>query len=263
MGLAFDIIGEIAIVEVPDGTGKKGEKEIAKRIMETNRRVKTVFRKASGRTGIYRIRKLNLIGGVNNPITIQRENGILLKLNVRKSYFSPRESTERMRIVEKINSIFSKTPAQLGMTFFAGIGATPILISKKTQTREIYGIEINPNAVKYFNENIGINKVSNVFAVSGDVMKEAKNFKGKCDFVTMPLPETGWKFLGQAMRCLNPGGICFFYAISDENDLQGKWIKKIESSARKIGRKVRILETRKVLPYASRKWKVRIDFVVN
>lgn len=259
MGLRFDIIGEIAIAEVPKGMKAR---EVAKRIMYSNKRIRTVYKKSSARAGIYRTRKLRFIGGVNDPVTIHRENGILLKLDVRKSYFSPREGTERMRIAEKVNSLYSRHPASTGMTFFAGIGATPILLSKKSSVSSLAGIELNPNAAKYFRENIIFNRAANVSAVSGDVKKESRKFYGKCDFVTMPLPETGWKFLPNAIRCLKPGGTCFFYAISGEKDLYGKWEKKIISAAGKAGRKARIIGRRKVLPYASRKWKVRIDFSV-
>lgn len=258
MGLRFDIIGEIAIVELPVGMKPR---EASGTIMSENKRVRTVFAKASPRGGVYRTRKLKLIGGANNPITIHKENGILLKMNVRKVFFSQREGTERMRIMDKINSFFTtRNHAQLAMTFFCGIGGTPILISKKTNVKQSVGIDLNPVAIKYFRENIALNKSQNVTAILGDVKKEARKFYGKCDFVTMPLPEAGWKFLPNAIRCLKPGGVCFFYAISDEKDLYGKWLKKIKSSARKLGRNVKILETRKVLPYASRKWKVRIDF---
>ena len=257
MGLPFDIIGEIAIAEVPEGAKPR---ETARRIMEKNKRVRTVYRKASGREGIYRTRRLRLIGGLSDPVTVHRENGICLKMDVRKVYFSPREGTERLRLAERISSIFSSRPACVGMTFFSGIGATPILLSKKTSTRSLVGIELNPHAVKYFRENIALNKAANVCSVLGDVRKEARKFNGICDFITMPLPETGWKFLATAMRCLSPRGVCFFYAISGEDDLYCKWERKIKHVANKLGKNPVFLERRKVLPYSSRKWKIRIDF---
>jgi tRNA (guanine37-N1)-methyltransferase len=165
-----------------------------------------------------------------------------------------------MRIVERIITL--KPNAEMFLAFFCGIGPMPITVSKKIPVRNVAGIDINPNAIKYFKENIKLNKISNCKAVLGDVKKEARNFYGRCDFVAMPLPETGWKFLPQAIRCLKPGGVCFFYAFSPESYLYGKWIKKIEAAAKKQKRKIRILETRKVLPYASRVWKVRIDFKI-
>ncbi len=258
MKIPFDVIGSIAIVEFPESCD---EKKLANQIMKNNSHIKAVYKKDSARAGEFRTRKLKLVAGENASTAIHKENGILLRLNVRKSYFSPREGTERMRIAECVNAL--KLDAEMFLAFFCGIGPMPITISKKTSVRNVAGIDINPNAIKYFKENIKLNKISNCKAVLGDVKKEARNFYGKCDFIAMPLPETGWKFLSYAIRCLKPNGVCFFYAFSPESDLYGKWIKKIQAAAKKLGRKVKILEKRKVLPYASRIWKIRIDFQVS
>lgn len=254
---AFDVIGDIAISEIAKGM-KAGE--AAKSIMENNNHIKAVYRKSSARAGDFRTRKLRLIGGEKISETIHRENGIQLKMDIKKCYFSPREGTERMRIVERVNEL--NPTAEMFMTFFCGIGPTPITISKKTKVKNVVGIDLNPDAIKYFKKNISINKVSNAFAILGDVKRESKKFYGKCDFVSMPLPETAWKFLPFAMKCLKPGGICFFYAFSTESDLNSKCMERIEAAAKKQNRIIKIIETRKVLPYASRIWKVRVDFKV-
>lgn len=254
---AFDIIGDIAIVEIPEGID---EKEVAKEIMRIHKRVKTVFKKASERYGRFRLRKLRLIGGVNKSITTHKEFGCLYKLNVRRVYFSPREGTERFRIVEKINKYGLDG---LVLVFFAGIGPYAIMIGKKCRVSQVVGIEINPVAVKYFKENVKLNKLRNVEVILGDVKKEAKRFYNRASYVVMPLPESGYKYLAYATRCLKEGGVCFFYAVSHESELFDRWIEKIENVAEKLGRKVKILDKRKVLPYGVRKWKVRIDFKVG
>lgn len=254
---AFDIIGDIAIVEVPEGVN---EKEVAKEIMKIHKRVKTVFKKASERYGKFRLRKLKLIGGVNKSITVHKEFGCLYKLNVRRVYFSPREGTERSRVVEKINEYGLDG---LVLVFFAGVGPYAIMIGKECTVEKIVGIEINPVAVKYFKENIKLNKLKNVEAILGDVKGETKQFYNQASYVVMPLPESGYKYLPQAIRCLKKGGVCFFYAVSNESDLFDEWIEKIKTIGKKLGRKIEILDKRKVLPYGVRKWKVRIDFKVE
>jgi tRNA (guanine37-N1)-methyltransferase len=254
---AFDVIGEIAIAEIPKDMKTR---DAAKLIMEKNNHIKSVYKKGSARLGEFRTRKLRLIGGEKISETVHKENGLQFKLDVKKCYFSPREGTERMRIVERVNEL--NPNAELFMTFFCGIGPTPITIAKKTQVKQVAGIDLNPDAIKYFKENISINKISNATAICGDVKKEIKSFTGKCDFISMPLPETSWKFLSYAIKCLKPNGVCFFYAFSPEDDLGSKWLKKIEAAAKKQNRKIKILEIKKVLPYASRIWKTRIDFSV-
>ena len=253
---AFDIVGDIAIVEIPEDVD---EKKIARKIKKVHKRIKTVLKKASNRYGAFRLRKLKLIGGINKSVTIHKEFGCLYKLNVRKVYFSPREGTERSRIVDKINKygLYGLT-----LVFFAGIGPYAIMIGKKCNVKKVVGIEINPIAVKYFKENIKLNKLDNVEAILGDVAKESKKFYGKASYVVMPLPESGYKYLPQTIHSLKKGGICFFYGISDENDLFDKWVVKIKKVAKNLGRRIKILDKRKVLPYGVRKWKVRIEFKV-
>lgn len=233
--------------------------------MKRHKNVIAVFKKASSREGEFRLRKLKLIAGKNIAVTIHKEYGCLFKLNVRRVYFSPREATERMRIVEKINE-YKKLQNNLGenaIIFFAGIGPYPIIISKKCELREIIGIEKNPSAIKYFKENIKLNKVKNVFPVLGDVKEKSAEYKNFADFVIMPLPEDGWKYLNDAILCLRNGGICFFYAISEEKNLYEKWEEKIISICKEIGRNITILDKRKVLPFGVRSWKIRIDFQVE
>ncbi len=251
---SFDIIGDIAIIEA----GSE-EKKIAKEILKRHKNVKTVLKKASERYGTFRLRKLKLVVGRNKSITTHKEFGCTYKLNVRKVYFSPREGTERSRIVEKINEYGG---GELVLVFFAGVGPYAIMIGKKCNVRHVVGIEINPVAVKYFRENVRINKVKNVEVILGDVKDKAKRFYGKADYVVMPLPESGYKYLEDAVKCLKKGGICFFYGISHENDLFEKWEERIKKVGEKLRRKIKVLEKRKVLPYGVRKWKIRIDFRV-
>mgnify|MGYP000190136027 CR=1 FL=1 len=260
--LAYDIIGSIAIYDPKEN--KEDEKNLLKKILEKHKNVKTVFRKESGREGEFRLRRLKLVAGENKSITIHKENNCIFKLNVRKVYFSPREGTERMIVAEKINEYIKNFGnfQDLVLVFFAGIGPYAILISKRCCVKNIVTIEKNPVAVKYLKENIKLNKIKNVEVICDDVRNVTKNFFNQADFVIMPLPESGWKYLEDAINCLKNRGICFFYGISDESDLFTKWKDLIKSKAEKLNKKIKFLDERKVLPFGVRKFKVRIDFLV-
>ncbi|MBI4176655.1 MAG: hypothetical protein HY518_05595, partial [Candidatus Aenigmarchaeota archaeon] len=109
----IDIIGDIAIVEMPE----KGHdnRKVIESILKTHRHVKTICMKAGERSGKYRLRRLKVIHG-KETVTIHREYGYQLKLDVRKAYFSPRESTERQRIAGQVK------PGETVLVMFAGIG---------------------------------------------------------------------------------------------------------------------------------------------
>ncbi len=237
---SFDVIGEIAIVEIPERLMGYA-REIGDAILSMNRHVKTVYAKLSERTGEYRLRRLKLIAGERKEVTLHRENGYVLKVNVRRDYFSPREGTERMRVLKFVGE------GERCMVFFAGVGPYPICLAKHRRCESV-GIEINPSAVRHFRENIRLNKLSSVRAVLGDV-KELYNGFGSFDHVFMPYPAKAYEFLGEAVEIADT---VHFYFFAD------RWEKGLDMVEKFV--KPRVVDARKVLPYAPGIWKWRLTF---
>jgi tRNA (guanine37-N1)-methyltransferase len=144
---AFDVVGEIAILEIDPELGKK-EKIIAQTLLEMQKNIKTVVKKVGIHSGKFRLQKLKIIAGKRKKETIHKENMIRLKLNAEKVYFSPRMATERKRIMEQIK------PGEEILIMFSGCAPYPCVLAKNTKAKEIYGIEINPAAHKYALENV-------------------------------------------------------------------------------------------------------------
>ncbi len=253
---SFEIIGEVAIVEIPEE--RKDERSIARDIMRNHPRVRTVLRKTGERGGEFRLRRFRTIMGSVTE-TIHKEHGCSFMLDPTKVYFSPRESTERERISGMVRR------KEDVMVFFSGVGPYCIIIAKKRGVSSVHGIEMNPRAHKYAVENARINKVGDVFVpVLGDVKEKSRRFFGKMDRVVMPLPKEGHRFLHQAIRCIKPkGGVVHFYCIEHENELWENSVPLVRKAGDKARRKVRIMKKRKVLPYGPGSWKVCIDFRVG
>jgi tRNA (guanine37-N1)-methyltransferase len=254
---AFDIIGDVAVVEIPEDGN---EKEIVRLIIEKHPHVMTILKKAGQREGEYRTRKLKRIYGKETSIEY-KEHGCRFRLDVVKTYFSPRETTERQRIAEQVKS------KETVMVFFSGIGPFNIVIAKKKpDVDKVYGIESNPDAHKYAMENARINKVGHKFVpIMGDVKEAAKKYFGKCDRVVMPLPKEGYKYLPEALKCTRKGtgGTVHFYFYEHEDQLFKESVQLVKEAVKKMNKRVRILNKRKVLPYGPRVWKVCIEFRVR
>jgi tRNA (guanine37-N1)-methyltransferase len=253
---SFEIIGEVAIVEIPEE--RKDERSIARDIMRNHPRVRTVLRKTSEREGILRLRRFKpIIGSMTE--TVHKEHGCSFMLDPTKVYFSPRESTERERIAGMVRR------KEDVMVFFSGVGPYCIIISKKAGVKSVHGIEMNPKAHEYAVENARINRVGDVFVpILGDVKEKSRKFFGRMDRVVMPLPKEGYRFLHQAIRCIKPeGGVVHFYYIEHENELWKNSVPLVRRAGEKAGRKVRIMKRRRVLPYGPGSWKVCIDFRVG
>ncbi len=211
---SFDIIGTIAIIKIPESLTSK-RKLIANALIEEIRPVKSVFCQVSAIEGDYRLRKLELISGENSPITVYKEHGCTFKVDVINTYFSPRLSTERLRIAKLTE------PNEVIVNMFGGVGTFSIIISRYNNSAKVYSIDSNPIAIDMCRQNIEINKLTgNVFPVLGDAEQEIhKGLKGIAKRVLMPLPEKAKDFVDAAVSSLENGSgtIHYFCHVGADN----------------------------------------------
>ncbi|MEM5820407.1 MAG: class I SAM-dependent methyltransferase family protein [Candidatus Aenigmatarchaeota archaeon] len=254
---SFDIIGNkekaVAIIdwnEIYD----RYKNEIAKAIMELNKNVKSVLFKKTPRKGNLRLYEFEIIGDKNTEV-IHKEYGYFLKLDPTKVYFSPRESTERQRIASKVKE------NEKILYLFSGIAPFAFAIFKKIKNVKVYCIEINKYAIKYAEENKKINKVENkLFNIICDV--RYLNLKEKFDRILVTLPISTENFLIKALEFAKENTIIHYYNWGKEDNLFEKALNDIEEATKLFNFNYEILEKIKVLPYAPKIYKVRIDFKV-
>lgn len=250
---AFDMVGQIAILEI-DKELRKKEKIIAKTLLEINPRIKTVLRKEGGHEGEFRAQKMKWLAGKKTKEAEHKELGVKLKFNVEKVYFSQRLATERKRIMELIE------PEEDVLVMFSGAAPYACVIAKNTKAKEVYGIEINPEAHSYALENVKINKLKNVKLLLGDVKKIIPKLGKKFDRILMPLPKSGGNFLGTALSAAKKKSVIHFYDFLDEKDMPEKAYEKIRNACEKDKKRCRILRYVKCGQLAPRAFRVCVDF---
>ena len=211
----FDIVGDIAIIKIPDSLQAK-KKLIGQAILQKLKPVKVVLM-GGPVSGEYRIRELEHIAGEERTSTIYKEHNCTFLVDVAKAYFSPRLSTERLRIAKLVKE------GERVLNMFAGVGIYSIIIAKVQPKCEVISIEINPDAREGGIENIRVNKVGQkVKSMLGDAREVIKSGNiGKVDRVLMPLPERASEFLEDAISSLKPAGgwihyYCHTYAENKE-----------------------------------------------
>lgn len=205
---AFDIIGSIIIIKIPDSLNSK-KQIIADTILMNFKSAKSVFAQTSAVQGDYRIRRLEHLAGDNSVITEYKEHGCRFKVDVTKTYFSPRLSTERMRISNMI------TDNEIITNMFAGIGTYSILIAKNNKSCKVYSIDSNPVANELAVINAKLNKVQGqVVPICGDAREVIiRQLKGTSTRVLMPLPEKAKEFVDFAVLALKEsGGMVHYFA---------------------------------------------------
>ena len=248
---SFDTIGDIVILEIPEELESK-KNIIGKATLDFTKR-KSIYMKRSAVHGTIRIRDLELIAGEDNPVTIHKEHGARLKINVEEVYFSPRLATERKRVSDSV------CDGENILDMFCGIGPFPIVIARNNDV-SITGVDINENAIKYFKENIRLNKLKDIDAICGDAREISVSFKTKFDRIIMNLPGLAYDFLDVAMNLIEDGGIINYYEFSDGYE-QGT--KRLIDAASKENKNVEIINTRKVKSTSPGEWHIAIDAKIS
>ncbi|MFH1181827.1 MAG: class I SAM-dependent methyltransferase family protein [Candidatus Woesearchaeota archaeon] len=251
---AFDIIGDIAVTEIPRGMEKKA-KLVARAILSMNTHIKTVVRKKGGHTGVLRLQKFMHLTGEKKKETVAVENGVRLKLSIEKAYYSPRMSSERKRIYPQVK------PGEEVLVMFSGIGPYPIEIAKHTEAKSVYAIELNKEAHRFALENNRLNKTSVNF-YCGDVKKIMPKLNKKFDRIAMPLPKGAESYLPLALKYIQKGGVIHFYDFLEEKSIPVVATDKVKVACKKSGLKCKIISVVKCGQLAPRAYRVCVDFKV-
>jgi tRNA (guanine37-N1)-methyltransferase len=249
---AYDMVGDIIIVEIKDELKGK-EKLIGNALLELHKNAKVIAAKSGIHEGEFRTRKLKVIAGENRKETIYKENGVQMKLDVEKVYFSERLGNERMRIAKQVK------PGESVLIMFSGCAPYPMVIAKNSSAKEIVGIEKNPAAHKYGLENIKLNHTTNVTLIKGDVKKVVKTLNKKFDRIAMPLPKSAEDFLDSALLVSKKGTIIHFYDFLHETEFPELAINKIKSKIPHF----KIINAVKCGQYSPGKFRVCIDFLIE
>lgn len=250
---SFDVVGSIAIVEIPVELKKK-QKIIADALMKLNPHITTVLKKSGIHYGVYRRQKLDFIAGIKTKVSEHVESGARMLVDVEKCYFSSRLSTERLRIAQQIRK------NEKILVMFSGVAPYPLVFARNSKASVIYGVEMNPVAHKFAEKNVLANKFWNkIRLVRGDVRKIVPLLGLKFDRILMPMPKTAEEFLPVAFKTSKKGTIVHYYDFGREEEFPAIK-KKIVSACKKARKKCKILRAVKAGNYSPGVYRICVDF---
>ncbi len=233
---SFEVLGDIAIIQVPEQI-EKHKMLIAETLSSLHNNIKVVLRKYDDISGKYRVGNYEILIG-DRTDTIYRENNIRLKVDPSRSYFSAKLSTERERITSQIKD------GERIVCMFAGLGPFPINVAKKHDVT-IDAVEINPEATKLFEENLGLNKLKGDISIhTGDVGVIVPNLEGSYDRVMMPAPKDAIDFLDMALDKVKTEGIINYYGFVPSEDYDNVPVF-LKEKCKDLGHSIDVLEVRK------------------
>lgn len=199
-----DVVGDIAIVRL-GGFSQEEKKGVGLALLEALKNVKVVMDQEGGIEGEYRLRKLKHLAGERRTATVHRENGCSFRVDVAKCYFSPRLSTERLRVARLVS------PKERVLNMFAGVGPYSIPIAKLAGAR-VTSCEANGLAARLHEENDRLNKVDGlVTVIQGDASDLPRATRARFDRVLMPHPSEADRFLPVALRMAKKGAVVHYY----------------------------------------------------
>jgi len=294
---AFSVLGNIAIVNFPDGL-KSGhhrrtpkdfqeksllgaKKKFAQEILKNNKAVRTVLEKSGKFKGRLRKMETRFVAGEKTKEVIYRENNCVFRFNVDTTYFSPRLSNERKEIADAVK------PNEEVLVMFAGVAPFSIVIARNSMAKKVYSNEINREANKYAKLNIELNKVKErVELIGGDIKRVVKRLSShppphpsapsaqgkinardfnlipsKFDVIVMPRPQLKDSFLHEAFMLSKKGTRIYYYDFCAVDDID-KIVEKVKREAGLARRNIKILKVKKAGEIAPYKVRVRVDFKV-
>ena len=231
---SFDVIGDIAITEIPQEL-MGFSSAIGEAIMHIDSHLRLVLRKLGEVAGTFRTRGFEPIAGTGNTETMHREFSCLYRVDVAKVYFNPRLSSERMRVAKQVGE------NERVLDMFAGVGPYSILIAKTHENSRVFSVDINPDAFKYLKDNILLNRVADrVVPVFGDARQLVeRGVGGTANRVIMNHPSQSNRFLDIAVQALREeGGVIHYYSFASRTDALTEIREKVRSTIESQGRAV-------------------------
>ena len=219
-------------------------KEIIGKAYSSVLKCKSVLNDKGGITGEFRKPDVELVYGSKNTETVHMENKVRFKIDPAKLMFSSGNMDERI-FMSKID-----TTDETIVDMFAGIGYFSIPIAVHSKPKKIFACEKNPVAYHYLSQNILLNHVTEIIEpIKGDNRKVAP--EDIADRVIMGYIDGTEKFLDKAINCLkDKRGIIHFHEKYPEKIKLDSPLKMFEEKAKKVDRKVNLIDLREIKSYA-------------
>ncbi len=218
---SLDIVGDIAIIRLTDELLPRAA-EIGHAILGLHTRLRAVA-VDSGVQGPHRVRALALAAGEGPLVTLHRENGLKLRVDLERAYFSPRLATEHRRVANLVRE------GERVLDMFAGVGPFTVLIAVDGRASEVHAIDINPVAAALIKENLELNKVRRRVEVHEGDAHELVPKLGKFDRIIMNHPTEAVEFFELALSAGRDGTVLHLHIIGTEQEVDAE-----ETSVRSI-----------------------------
>ena len=249
---AFDVIGDIAVVKMPEELQPYRE-QTGLAILRWNPKIRVAVQDR-GVKGERRVRSIEVIAGERRTTTVHTEHGLRYRVDLAQAYFSPRLASERKRIADLV------LEGEVVADPFAGVGPFAILIAKRRRPKLVHASDANPAAVELLRANIGANRVDRVAAHEGDARRILDQI-APVDRIILDLPHTAFDHLPDAFAAIGARGVVHVYRILERAD-EPTAEDRIRAIAADAGFQVASMRAHRVRAYSPTQHHVAFDVTV-
>ncbi len=255
---AYDLIGDIAVLEIPKELTKH-EAQIGSVFLEIHPNFSTVLAKHGAISGTTRVREYKLLAGEDRTHTIHTEYGCRIAVDLAKAYFSPRLLEEHHRITKQVDD------NEHVVDMFTGVGPFAIHIAKRCNAK-IIAIDINPEGIGLLKQSINLNKlVGEIHPVVADAHQYVpENYNRSVDRIIMNHPSGASDFIPDACHALRDGGVIHYYDFIGGSNPEEEIAEQITKLVEQTGREVtEVLKTRRVRDSAPYEFQMVADITIR
>jgi tRNA (guanine37-N1)-methyltransferase len=202
---AFDVVGEVVLLRIPPALRPYGP-AIGAALLDFVPGARLVG-EDRGVVGAERTRRLLRLAGEGSFVTVHRENGLEIEVDLEHAYFSPRLAREHDRIAGEVRAGESVLDLCCGVAPFA------LTIARRHPSCRLVAVDVNPRAIELVQSNVHRNRcrarVTPIAMDAGKFLESAAPF----DRIVLNLPHEGHRFFPGIARALRPGGTFHYYAI--------------------------------------------------
>ena len=209
---SMDVVGDIAVLRLKDDLRTRAQ-EIGLALMDVHPRLRAVA-VDDGVMGELRLRSLTVVAGEGPLVTVHREHGIELTVDLEQAYFSPRLATEHRRIADMVR------PGERVLDMFSGVGPFAILSAKVGQPSEVHAVDLNERAAQLAEENAIANGVSDVVTVHQGDARQVVPRLGIFDRLVMNHPMGAVDFLDVALGASKEGAAIHLHVIGTPDEVE-------------------------------------------
>jgi tRNA (guanine37-N1)-methyltransferase len=255
---SFDQVGDIALIKIPAKLLPYKE-ALGKAMINVYKSIRVVCWD-KGVKSEYRVRDLEVIAGESRTQTIHKEYGIEVALDLKQVFFSPRLAQEHYLIAKNVKK------GGLVVDMFAGCGPFSLMIAKYAKPKQIYAIDLNPEAIKWLKLNAERNKVKELIQPickdTHEVIKEMARKNQFAQHIIMNLPFTASKYFEDALKISTHGTLIHYYEIVEQEKIGERidWLKQVALEKRKT---FEVRGVRKIKSYSPNRVNIAFDLRIK